>query len=40
MIPIPGATKIASVLSSAGAADLALTGDDVAEIDRHVGFPA
>lgn len=40
MIPIPGATKIASVLSSAGAADLALTGDDVTEIDRHVGFPA
>lgn len=39
MIPIPGATRITSAVSSAGAADLLLTGDDVAEIGRHVGFP-
>lgn len=38
MLPIPGAGKITSALSSVRAASLALSDDDVAEIDRHVGL--
>ncbi len=38
MIPIPGASKITSALSSVRAASLVLSDEDVAEIDRHVGF--
>lgn len=40
MMPIPGARRVESARSSAAAADLHLTDDDVAEIDRHVGFPS
>lgn len=37
MIPIPGASKVASAVSSARAAELALDADDVAALDRAFG---
>ncbi len=40
MIPIPGARRVESALSSAAAADLRLGDDDVSEIDAHVRFPS
>lgn len=38
MFPIPGANRIESARSSAAAASLTLTDDDIARIDGHVGF--
>jgi aryl-alcohol dehydrogenase-like predicted oxidoreductase len=40
MFPIPGASREESARSSAAAADLALSDDEVARVDAHVGFPA
>ncbi|MGD2062646.1 MAG: aldo/keto reductase [Nitrospirota bacterium] len=37
MLPIPGASRVASAVDSAGAARLALTGDDLKELDT--AFP-
>jgi aryl-alcohol dehydrogenase-like predicted oxidoreductase len=39
MFPIPGASRTASAVSSAGAAELTLWPEDVAQIDARVGFP-
>lgn len=38
IFPIPGASRVESAVSSAAAADLELTADEVAQIDAHVGF--
>lgn len=38
MFPIPGASRVASAESSARAAALSLSDDDVSRIDQHVGF--
>jgi aryl-alcohol dehydrogenase-like predicted oxidoreductase len=40
MIPIPGASKIASAVSSARAGDIELPPGDVAELDQALGLGA
>ena len=40
MFPIPGASREESARSSAAAAALSLTDDEIARVDAHVGFPA
>jgi aryl-alcohol dehydrogenase-like predicted oxidoreductase len=39
MFPIPGASRVESARSSAGAAELMLSPEDVGQIDAHVRFP-